>query len=77
MQLPGLDELEASVARALEELGHLRSENSALTERLRALGKEIDDLATQLAGLGSGQKVDSRKRKRIEAKLKAIVDKLS
>ena len=76
MQLPGLDELETSVARAVEEIGNLRTENSALRERLRALGKEIDDLATQLVGLGSGQKMDSRKRKRIETKLKAIVDKL-
>jgi hypothetical protein len=41
------------------------------------LGKEIDDLATQLAGLGSGQKMDVRKRKRIETKLKAIVEKLA
>ena len=77
MQLPGLDELETSVARAVEAIGHLRTENSALTERLRALGKEIDDLATQLKSLGSGQKVDSRKKKRIEQKLKAIVDKLA
>jgi uncharacterized coiled-coil DUF342 family protein len=77
MQLPGLDELEASVAKAVEEIGHLRTENSALAERLRALGKEIDDLATQLKGLGSGQKVDSRKKKRIEQKLKAIVEKLA
>jgi predicted RNase H-like nuclease (RuvC/YqgF family) len=77
MQLPGLDELEASVAKAVEEIGNLRTENSALRARLRALGKEIDDLASQLAGLGSGQKVDSRKKKRIEAKLKGIVDKLA
>lgn len=77
MQLPGLDELEASVAKAVEEIGNLRTENSALRARLRALGKEIDDLASQLAGLGSGQKMDSRKKKRIEAKLKGIVDKLA
>jgi predicted RNase H-like nuclease (RuvC/YqgF family) len=77
MQLPGLDDLESSVARAVEEIASLRSENSALRERLRALGKEIDDLATQLAGMGPGQKTDARKRKRIETKLRAIVEKLA
>jgi FtsZ-binding cell division protein ZapB len=77
MQLPGLDELESAVSRAVEEIGRLKTENAELKERLRALGKEIDELGTQLRGVGSGQKLDSRKRKRIEQRLKSIAAKLA
>ena len=77
MQLPGLDELEASVARAIEELSAKEAENTRLRQRLRVLGKEIDELADQVKGIGSGQKVDSRTKKRLEAKLRSIADKLS
>ena len=77
MQLPGLDELEESVGRAVEELSRLRTENVELSERLRALGKELDDLAGQIRKVVSGEKVDSRKRKRIEARLESIVGKMT
>jgi FtsZ-binding cell division protein ZapB len=77
MQLPGLDELESAVTRAVEEIGRLKTENAELREKLRVLGKEIDELGTQLAGVGSGQKLDSRKRKRIEQRLKSIAAKLA
>jgi uncharacterized coiled-coil DUF342 family protein len=77
MQLPGLDELEASVARAVEELSTRGADNARLRERLRVLGKEIDELADQIKGIGSGQKVDSKTKKRLEARLRSIVDKLS
>jgi FtsZ-binding cell division protein ZapB len=77
MQLPGLEKLEASVARAAEKLGALNAENAELRERLRALGKEIDSLATQIGEIGSGQKVDLKARKRLEQKLRAILDKLA
>ena len=77
MQPPGLTELEASVAKAVEEIRRLRTENSQFDERFRAIGKELDDLADQIQAIGSGQKVDSRKRKRIEQKLRSIVGKLA
>jgi FtsZ-binding cell division protein ZapB len=77
MQLPGLDRLEASVARAVEKLGAAQAENAELRERLRALGKEIGSLATQVGEIGSGQKVDARARKRLEQRLKAILDRLA
>lgn len=76
MQLPGLDELEALVKRAVDEIGRLKGENVELAARLRGLGKEIDDLAAQFEGVVSGQKIDSRKRKRIEKRLESIVEKL-
>ncbi len=76
MQLPGLDELEALVKRAVDEIGRLKGENVELAARLRGLGKEIDDLAAQFEGVASGQKIDSRKRKRIEKRLESIVEKL-
>jgi FtsZ-binding cell division protein ZapB len=76
MQLPGLDELETSVGRAIERLSALKSENARLSERLRALGKEIDGLADQIEAIKSGQKVDSRTKKRLEAKLRSIAGKL-
>jgi FtsZ-binding cell division protein ZapB len=76
MQLPGLDELEESVGRAVDELSRLKTENAELSERLRALGKELDDLAGQIRKVVSGEKVDSRKRKRIEARLESIVGKM-
>ena len=76
MQLPGLDELEVTVAKAVEELERLRAENAELNGRLRALGKEMDDLGTLIAGIGSGQKVDAKTRKRMGQKLKSMVDKL-
>ena len=74
MQLPGLDELESSVARAMDELRRLKAENADLSERLRVLGKEIDDLAALFDGVGSGQKVDSKTKKRIGSRLKSMVD---
>ena len=76
MQLPGLDELEASVGRAIERLGALKVENARLSESLRALGKEIDGLADQIEAIKSGQKVDSRMKKRLEARLRTIAEKL-
>ena len=72
MQLPGLDELESSVARATEELRRLKAENSSLSERLQALGKEIDDLAVLMDEIGSGQKVDAKTKKRMGQRLKAM-----
>ena len=77
MQLPGLDELEALVSRAVEAMGALRTENAELKARIRALGKEFDDLTQQLDAVVSGQKVDSRKRKRIEKRLQSISEKLT
>jgi len=76
MQLPGLDELESSVARAVERLAALKAENNRLVESLRALGKEMDGLAGQIETIASDQKVDSRARKRLEARLRAIAEKL-
>jgi len=76
MQLPGLEELEATVARAAETLGRLRSENRRLENLLRAVGKEMDALAGQLSGLESGQKLDARKRKRLEDRVASIIEKL-
>ena len=77
MQLPGLDELEESVGRAVEELSRLKTENAELSEHLRALGKELDDLAGQIRKVVSGEKVDSRRRKRIEARLESILGKMT
>ncbi len=77
MQLPGLDELEESVGRAVDELSRLKTENVELSERLRAFGKELDDLAGQIRKVVSGEKVDSRTRKRIEARLESIVGKMT
>ena len=76
MQLPGLEELEVLVKRAVDEIARLKGENVELSARLRGLGKEIDDLAAQIQGVVSGQKIDSRKRKRIEKRLESIVEKL-
>jgi len=77
MQLPGLDELDALITRAVEEVRALRTENSELNNRIRALGKELDDLTEQLEAVMSDQKVDSRKRKRIEKRLQSISEKLA
>ena len=76
MQLPGLDELESSVARAMDELKRLKAENAVLNERLQALGKEIDGLGTLMDGIGSGQKVDSKTKKRLDARLKSMADRV-
>jgi len=76
MQLPGLDELEALVMRAVEQIRTLKTENAELNDRIRVLGKELDDLTEQLEAVVSGQKVDSRKRKRIEKRLQSISEKL-
>jgi len=76
MQIPGLEELESSVARAIEELGRLKTENAGMSERLHALGKEIDDLATLIGGIGSGQKIDSKMKKRMGAKLKSMAGRI-
>jgi len=77
MQLPGLDELDALVTRAVDELRGLRTENSELKNRIRVLGKELDDLTEQIESVMSGQKVDSRKRKRIEKRLQSLSEKLT
>ena len=74
MQLPGLDELESSVARATEELKRLKAENAGLNERLQALGKEIDDLGALIGGIGPDRKVDSKTKKRMDQKLKSMAD---
>jgi predicted nuclease with TOPRIM domain len=76
MQLPGLDELETSVARAVDELKRLRSENAELTERLRAVGKEIDGLGALIKEAGSDQKLDSKMKKRVGKRLKSMMDKI-
>jgi FtsZ-binding cell division protein ZapB len=76
MQLPGLDQLENSVTRAVEAMKRLRAENVELRGRLQALGKEIDDLDALLEGVGAGQKMDSKTRKRLGQRLKSIVDKI-
>jgi len=77
MQLPGLDELDVLVTRAVEEMRDLRTENSEFKDRIRVLGKELDDLTEQIESVMSGQKVDSRKRKRIEKRLQSISEKLA
>ncbi len=77
MQLPGLDELDVLVTRVVEEMRALRTENSELKDRIRVLGKELDDLTEQIESVMSGQKVDSRKRKRIEKRLQSISEKLA
>ena len=74
MQLPGLEQLENSVARAVEQLKRLRAENVELTGRLQALGKEIDGLAALMDGVGSGQKLDSKTKKRMGQRLKSMAD---
>ena len=40
------------------------------------LGKEIDDLGTLIGGIGSGQKVDSKLKKRMGARLKSMAGKV-
>ena len=76
MQLPGLDELESSVAKAMDELKRLKAENAVLNERLQALGKEIDNLGTLVDGIGSGSKVDAKTKKRLDARLKSMADRV-
>ena len=76
MQLPGLDQLETSVARAVERMKRLNAENVELSGRLQALGKEIDDLGVLISGIEAGQKMDSKTRKRLGQRLKSIVDKI-
>jgi hypothetical protein len=76
MQLPGLDQLDSSVTRAVEELKRLRDKNVELTGRLQALGKEIDELGALIGSMGTGQKVDSKTRKRLGQRLKSMVDKI-
>lgn len=77
MQIPGLKELETSVGRAAEELSRLRTENAELTERLRAAGKETDGLAELVTNIENGQEIDSKTKKKLQQKLKALVDKLT
>lgn len=71
-----MDELETSVSRAIEKLAAMRAEKARLVETLRALGKEIDGLAGQIEAITSGQKVDPRTKKRLEARLRTIAEKL-
>ena len=66
--------MESSVARAMDELKRLKAENAELNERLQALGKEIDSLGTLVDGIGSGQKVDSKTKKRMGARLKSMAN---
>ncbi|MBM3307087.1 MAG: hypothetical protein FJY74_02020 [Candidatus Eisenbacteria bacterium] len=77
MQVPGMEALEASIARAVGELARLRAENAELRERLRALGKEFEDLAGHMKSVWSGEKIDARQRKRIEQKMRSIGEKLA
>lgn len=77
MLVPGLDELEMSIGRAVDALARLREENSELKAGMAALGKELDNLAAQMESVGAGQKMDSRKKKRIEQKLRSIADRLA
>ncbi|MFH1864896.1 MAG: hypothetical protein ABIK85_03355 [Candidatus Eisenbacteria bacterium] len=74
MQLPGLDELESSVARAIEELIRLKAENAQLRGRLQVLGKDVDDLGALIGGIGSGEKVDAKTKKRMGSRLKSMAD---
>jgi hypothetical protein len=76
MRIPGLEELESSVAKAIDELRRLRAENAEKGERLEALGKEIDDLGDLIGGIGSGQKIDSKLKKRMGARLKSMAGKV-
>lgn len=69
-----MDELESSVARAIDELKRLKAENAELNERLQALGKEIDNLGALISSIGSGQKVDSKTKKRMGQRLKSMAD---
>lgn len=71
-----MNELEISVAKAVDELKRLRSENAELTERLRAVGKEIDDLGALIKEAGAGQKLDSKMKKRVGKRLKSMMDKI-
>lgn len=66
--------MESSVARAMDELKRLKAENAELNERLQALGKEIDNLGALVDGIGSGQKVDSKTKKRMGARLKSMAN---
>lgn len=66
--------MESSVARAMDELKRLKAENAELNERFQALGKEIDGLGALVDGIGSGQKVDSKTKKRMGARLKSMAD---
>ena len=68
--------MESSVARAMDELKRLKAENAELNERLQALGKEIDSLGTLVDGIGSGQKVDSKTKKRMGARLKSMANRV-
>jgi len=77
MQVPGMEALEASIARAVGELARLRAENAELRERLGALGKEFEDLAGHMKSVWSGEKIDARQRKRIEQKMRSIGEKLA
>jgi regulator of replication initiation timing len=74
MQLPGLDELESSVARAIEELIRLKAENAQLRGRLQVLGKDVDDLGALIGGIGSGENVDAKTKKRMGSRLKSMAD---
>ncbi len=74
MQLPGLDELESSVARAVEEIARLKAENAAFRGRIQALGKDVDDLAVLMEGMGSDHKIDAKTKKRMSQRLKSMVD---
>lgn len=74
MQLPGLNELESSVARAVEELMRLKAENADYSGRLQALGKDVDELGALIGGMGSGAKVDAKMKKRIGSRLKSMAD---
>ncbi|MBN2564296.1 MAG: cell division protein ZapB [Candidatus Eisenbacteria bacterium] len=76
MQLPGLDQLESSVARAVERMKRLSAENVELSGRLQAVGKEIDELGVLISSIEAGQKMDSKTRKRVGQRLKSIVDKI-
>ena len=69
-----MDELESSVARAIEELIRLKAENAQLRGRLQVLGKDVDDLGALIGGIGSGEKVDAKTKKRMGSRLKSMAD---
>jgi len=76
MQVPGLDELEEAVARAVDELRRLRTESAELRGLLRDVGKEMDDLAGRVKSIESGRKLDARTAKKIKERVDSIIRRL-
>lgn len=76
MHVPGLEELEEAVARAVEELRRLRSENAELRGLVRDIGKEMDDLAGRVGTIESGKKLDAKTTKKIKERVDSIMRRL-